>query len=275
VACIAERKVLRAPVAHAIVQRGLGPALEVLLRNPGVELAQTTINAPLHLSREQMALTPLLARRDEVRASQGLTLFWWATRETRALVLRRFATERSTLIMDMSPFFPLGVTEAVADPDVRKTLAFIERRQRSRHTASAFGAATVEALVEIVAANGGFLRSSVVELARMCGVRPATAQRILADPGGEPCAVLAKAIGMKRDLFAKLWSLPRAREADAPFETASLVFETLSAAKAQTVLRYWDWGMSAKDGEPAEAAEDDFNVSPAQRFLALIRAQDL
>jgi len=273
ISLIAQRKRVSEAVCDAIVRRGAEAPIEALIRNSGAVLAQTTINALVRQSRDAPVLAGLLARRDELRTSQGLALFWWADRETRALLVRRFAGERTTLIAEMETFFPLGETDAMLDPEVRKALLFIERRQRARQLEPG-SAPTVEALIDVVAVQGGLSRATVTELARMCGLRPTTAARMLADRGGETIAVLAKAIGLKRDPFAKLWRLSRPRSVEA-FEHVSVLYETLSAAKAQTVLRYWDWGLSADAASEPEPDDEDFELAPARRFLSLMRPQDL
>ncbi|MBU6372757.1 MAG: DUF2336 domain-containing protein [Alphaproteobacteria bacterium] len=271
---IAQRKQVSETVTDAIVRRGVLSAIEAMAANANARIAASTMDVLVRVSREHPTLAALLARREELRMAQGLTLFWWSSREARTAILRRFAIDRVTLLAEMKELFALAATPAIADPEVRKALQFIERRQRARHSSSVTGATTVEALLDAIAAQGGLSRALVIDLARMCGVRPATCARILVDRGGEPLAVLAKAIGLKRESFAKLWRLARSRDV-AGFEPVSILYETLSATKAQTVLRYWDWGLTAGAESGAGETDEDMDLAPARRFFSLVRAQEL
>lgn len=271
---IAQRKQVSETVTDAIVRRGVLSAIDLLAANPNARIAQATMDSLVRLSRDHPALTAALVRREELRMAQGLTLFWWAGREARTALLRRFAVDRTTLLAEMQELFPLAATPAIADPEVRKALQFIERRQRARHAPSVAGAGTVETLIDAIAAQGGLTRTLVVDLARMCGVRPTTCARILSDRGGEALAVLAKAIGLKREPFGRLWRIARPRD-DAGFEAVSIAYETLAPAKAQTVLRYWDWGLTAGADSEADAQDEDLDLAPARRFFSLVRPQDL
>lgn len=271
---IAQRKQVSETVTDAIVRRGVIAAIELIVANANARIAQSTMDTLVRLSREHPTIAAALVRREELRMAQGLTLFWWAPREARAALLRRFAVDRATLLTEMAELFALAATPAIADPEVRKALQFIERRQRARHTASVASAVSVETLIDAAIAQGGLSRTLVIDLARMCGVRPGTCARIIADRSGETMAVLAKAIALKREHFAKLWRLAHPRD-EAGFEPVSIAYETLSAAKAQTVLRYWDWGLSAGAEQDGHDQDEELDLQPARRFFSLVRAPDL
>ena len=275
VEAIAQRKQVSEAVSEAIVRRGeIGP-IATLLQNGGARFAQSTLNTVVRISREHRKIVGLVARREELKPTQGLTLFWWSGRDTRAALLRRFAVDRTTLIAEMAEFFPLSNTDAMADPEVRKALQFVERRQRSRKAAEVSAAGTVEKLIETILAQGGLSRDLVGEFAHLCGLRPAAAARILTDSSGEAVAVLAKAIGLKREPFTMLWRATRPAD-DAGFEAVLVAYETLSASKAQTVLRYWNWGLTADTAlAPEPNGDADLDFTPARRFFSLVRSQDL
>jgi hypothetical protein len=98
----------------------------------------------------------------------------------------------------------------------------------------------------------------------------------MSDAGGEPLAVLAKSVGLKRDLLLAFWrGLKRPEDPDqkSPFSRTFYVFDTLATAKAQTVLRYWNWALTADapsgigEVDPADAT---LEFAPARRTAALV-----
>ena len=84
--------------------------------------------------------------------------------------------------------------------------------------------------------------------------RRIVSQAVLQRQYGEAIGVFCKAVGLKRPLMIALWRALRRPNGDPDSTDNSLgravyVFDTLATAKAQTVLRYWNWSFTA--GAPA------------------------
>ena len=107
-------------------------------------------------------------------------------------------------------------------------------------------------------------------------VKPATAAQIFADPGGEAIAVFAKSVGLKRPMLISLWrALQRPggdpEQTDNPLGRTLYVFDTLATAKAQTVLRYWNWSFTADIGRINDATfVDELDPPTARRNAQLL-----
>ncbi len=158
--------------------------------------------------------------------------------------MRRFAVDRGLLIQELSEVFALAACEGWADADARNTLHLIERRQRNRAAIARSAHESLEAAISI--AEFGLDRPLVGEMAQLSGLKPSTLVQIFADVGGEPSAVFAKAVGLKRPYLITLLralKLPFGDpdSTDNPLGRVLYVFDTLATAKAQTVLRYWNW----------------------------------
>lgn len=95
--------------------------------------------------------------------------------------------------------------------------------------------------------------AATTDIAALSGVKASTAERIFKDVGGEGIAVLCKATGLKRQFLRGLWKSLRRSDEDADFVRVSEVYETIAVAKAQTVLRYWNWSLVSAFGD----ADDD------------------
>jgi len=90
---------------------------------------------------------------------------------------------------------------------------------------------------------------------------------------------LCKATGLKRDSLRALWSGLRRPMQDpdslkSPFGRVMYVYDLLSNAKAQTVLRYWNWsltsGIGAGDSETLDPSDVELEFLPARRSAALV-----
>jgi uncharacterized protein (DUF2336 family) len=272
---IARRKAISESVVDALAQTNDTAVIEAALRNPGARFSAHAIDLAVARSRNAQALIAPLARRPELRPTQALVLFWWCDPQVRLAILRRFPVDRSVLIAELGDIFALAAQEDWADAEARKTLQLIERRQRNRSAAQRSEHGSLE--TAIARAELGLDAPLIHEIAHLSGVKPATAQQIFADPGGEPIAVLAKATGLKRGAVASLWrGLKRPMgdpdSTDTAYGRTMLVFEILSTAKAQTVLRYWNWSFTADAlrAGGVDPEDDALGFAPARRNASLL-----
>lgn len=275
---IAKRRAVSEAVTDALIQTGDPATIEAVLRNGGARLSMTGVDLAVLRSKQAPALSQQLLTRAELRPNQALLMFWWSDADCRAHIFKRFAADRNVLIQEMSPVFKLAAQEDWSDAEARKALQLIERRQRNRAAAERSPLGSLENAAE--RAERGLDQPLMDEIAYLAGIRPKTATQIFSDPGGEPIAVLAKATGLKRGAIAQFWrglGRPFSEPDDmaTPFGRTMLTFETLPNAKAQTVLRYWNWSFTAEAAAPAEPISEAMEFAPARRNAALLsRARD-
>jgi uncharacterized protein (DUF2336 family) len=237
---VAHRRDSGPAVSSAIAASGDVDAMKVLLDNPQSRLSDRAVELLVDASRTAPALPPMLIQREEVRPAHALAMFWWSGPHERQQILLRFSAER-TLLLDMcGDVFRQALEDS--DPVVRKSLQVIERRQRDRAAIERSDFDTLESAID-AAAVAGLTPESMAEIAGMCGVKVSTAERIFNDRGGEGVAVLCKATGLKRKYLRTLWEALRRPEDGDDFIRVSGVYETIAVAKAQTVLRYWNWSL--------------------------------
>jgi len=272
---IARRRQLTETVTDALLQTGETAVIEAVLRNSGSRLSTQGVDLVVARSRQASTLPMLLVPRMELRPTQALVLFWWAGFEARLHILRRFAVDRNVLIQEMGDVFRLAAAEGWSDADTRKTLQVIERRQRNRAAAAQSPYGSLEGT--LAAAERGIDRALVHEIAHLAGIKPTTAQQIFTDPGGEAIGVFCKAVGLKRPMLLALWRALRRPPGDPDATNNSLGrtaygFDTLATAKAQTVLRYWNWSFTADAANIERVAfeEDALDLSLARRNAALL-----
>jgi len=247
---IAQRRKVADSVVDALVQYLEEDVVETLMKNKGAQFSETALQRILTVSRSHQNYVSLLIKRVELRPSHGLTMFWWADAANRKKILHRFAVTRQVLQESCQDLFPKAAAEGWSDAGVRKALQFVERRQRNRAAIDRSEYDSLEGAVD-AAIETGLTRKITEEISYIAGVKPATGAQILTDKGGEAIAILCKAPGLGRDYIEKLWRTMKrpVHEVDGSIhpDLARVIetYDVISTDKAQTVLRYWNWSLTA------------------------------
>jgi uncharacterized protein (DUF2336 family) len=254
---VACRRDIGPAVASAIADTGDAVAMKALLENNQARLSEHSVEVMVRASRGAPELCPLLIEREEIRPAHALAMFWWSEAPERRQILLRFSAERTLLLEMCSDIFAYAAREGYSDPVVRKILQVIERRQRNRLALDKSPHDSLEAAIRH-ACTKGIDQTNLAEISYLSGIKPSTGDRICHDPGGEGLAVLCKATGLKRAVLRELWvGLKRPDpDTDPSFVRVSEVYESLAVAKAQTVLRYWNWALSAAFSPDAAEGAD-------------------
>ncbi len=247
---IAMRRKVSDAVVDVIAEFLEEEVVETLLKNKGANFSETALQRILTISRSHQPYVDLLIKRDELRPSHGLTMFWWANEENRRKILHRFAVTRNVLQESCADLYPKAAADGWSDPAVRKALQFIERRQRNRAAMKRSKFEGLEAAVAQMEVEG-VSRDYIEEISYMSGIKPATGAQILTDKGGEGVAILCKAPGLKRDNLRRMWKGLRRPLLDTDgndhpdFARVLRTYDSVSTDKAQTVLRYWNWSLTS------------------------------
>jgi uncharacterized protein (DUF2336 family) len=272
---IARRRALSESLTDALLATGDVQVIDAVLRNRSSRLSAQGVDLIVARSRQAPSLPAALVPRAELRPTQALVLFWWAGFEARLQILRRFAVDRNVLILELGDVFAMAAAEGWSDADARKTLQVVERRQRNRAAAAQSSYGSLEGA--LAAAVHGLDRGLINEIAHLAGVKPTTAAQIFADTGGEAIGVFCKAVGLKRPALIDLWRALRRPQGDVdstdnPLGRTIYVFDTLATAKAQTVLRYWNWSFTADAAglEGTTYSDDTLELTLARRNAALL-----
>ncbi|MFT3725407.1 MAG: DUF2336 domain-containing protein [Hyphomonadaceae bacterium] len=265
---VGRRREIGPAVATAIGESGDTAAMKALLENTTAKLSERSVELMVGASRNAPALPPLLIMREEVRPAHALAMFWWSAAAERRQILIRFSAER-TLLMDMcADIFRYAATDT--DPVVRKALHVIERRQRDRSAIGRSPHESLEAAITAGAAAGALTPEMIADISALSGIKATTGERIFQDIGGEGLAVLCKATGLKRPYLRELWKALGNMEDSPDFARVSEIYETIAVAKAQTVLRYWNWSLSSAFSPDAVADEDDSEEAGFARDLRMM-----
>jgi uncharacterized protein (DUF2336 family) len=261
---VASRREIGPAVSLAIAESGDPSAMKALLENASCKLSDRAVELIVSASRKARDLCPLIITREELRPAHALAMFWWCEAPERRAVLLRFSAERALLIDMCADIFRYAATDS--DPVVRKALQVIERRQRNRKAIEKSVHESLEAAIQ-AAAQKGLDPDAIVDISNLSGIKP-----IFRDPGGEGLAVLCKATGLKRQFLRDLWTaLGRdATDRGSGFDRVSELYETIAVAKAQTVMRYWNWSLSSAYSPDGIDEEDRDETDPFAKALRII-----
>ncbi|MEM7005186.1 MAG: DUF2336 domain-containing protein [Pseudomonadota bacterium] len=261
---IASRRQVSVMEVEALIEFEEPQVIRDLLNNSGARISEVAMDRIVMLSRDLDDLCSLLVQREELAPAQAMAMFWWSDGPSRKTILTKYAADRKMLIDRCSDVFEIMNDENWTDPVARKAIQTIERRQRNRAAIERSEYASLEEAID-VAASSGMSPSLVSEIGYIAGMKPISVAKVISDLGGEGLAVLCKATGLKRHHLRALWrSLRRPEMLDDGVEHPQLsyvveIYDTLSVAKAQTVLRYWNWSLTGTglSGDNAISEEDE------------------
>ena len=250
---VARRFGLTTAVADALLNFDEPEVAKLILRRDDCALSQVSIELLVSRSTVDAGLQTLLVERSELEPAHGFMMFWWLPAACRRHVLTRFALDRSTIQETLADLYPVIRLMDTPDPLVKEILALNDRRHRPR------GINGEQVSMDVVNRTLGLARQypseEIIEaLGMIAGISRELAARILRDPGGEPYAVLCKAMGVPRTEFLEFLAGggeglyddggESAVSAERAEELLDL-FDRMARDFARAVLRYWDW-----DGNP-------------------------
>ena len=269
---IAARTDLSPGVADAVLSVGETEAFEAILPTE-VALSAARLDAAVAASRSAPSLVPLLLARPDLQVAQALTLFWWCDASERRRLLTRFAVDRAVMQETLQPLFAEVFTDPDPDPVVKRLLHVIDRRHRPRgRDGEMVTLEVVERTLAVARAQATPELCGAVGL--LAGVDTLCATRVLHDPGGEPFAILAKSIGLKRRVFASVLETAASASGDGPAATEAgrermmACFDIVTHDYARAALRYWDWRPDGAGG-PARG-QGGPSAAPTTSYLGAL-----
>jgi hypothetical protein len=232
---IAHRTSIGAQTAAALIDTGEGAVIAALISNPGASFGAALMRRVAVLARTNRVFAARLLARADLPAALAHEMFWWVDADARQNILHRFSMERRLLGEAVSD---LALGDAVPGD-----LDWAFRLTGAGRTPPRIESDELALLMRWL--NGVEEAGALEVVAEALLIAPATVQRIAQDPGGEPMAVLLKAIGLTLSQFKTLVPLLEVRAGTNTDFTA--LFGSLSTDWADLVLRLWD--LQAQEGE--------------------------
>ncbi|MGB5950728.1 MAG: DUF2336 domain-containing protein [Parvibaculum sp.] len=249
---IAGRKTLPPAAIDALIEYGNADVVRRMLENRSTEIPGRSMEVLVRRSASEPELHASLLERPELNQRLALLMFWWVSSGAlRVEILNRHAVERRMMHIAIADVLEAGLAASGADEALRVALSLVR-------PPATIAKPQLTRLVNLAAL--GQREEFVMELAREARLRPETAFRIVSDFGGEPLAVLAKALGLSRQEFGDLIvAVAELRSGYMPaksdIERITAVFDTISTDRADLVLHLWDWSISGEAQFPPTAEE--------------------
>lgn len=241
---IASNEDLPSIVADLMIDMDDLHIITALLKNKLVSLSEVSLDKCIEKSKSHKELVAYLIARPELHFQQAMALFWWADSADRSQLIDRYAITRDALTSVCEDLFPIAAKNGCRDMTILGTFALVERRQLNRRALETRNAKSIS---HFIMANLSQINSPnfIEDLARICGIKPSICGNILNDENGEPVAIFAKACSMDRESLGHFWQALKPAYDDAKIEASFAnmlhLYDSLSLAKAQTILRYWNW----------------------------------
>jgi uncharacterized protein (DUF2336 family) len=238
---LATRRNLSRVVCEALSSKGEISVLQALLANESAKLSHRTLEEIARRSSADPELIMSLLHRQDLTPWLAHLMFWWADGEERSVILRRFAIDRRAIVDALSDAFDLDGLLETQSGALRGTYRLLRPARRLLDT-------DLETVLTNISAD-----TAQFVLAEAAQISPTAAAWIIADEGGEPLAVLGKALGVSRNDFLSLATqLSAARLSGAysenEMERSVALFDSITMDRADSILHYWDRIISDETG---------------------------
>lgn len=230
---LASRPELSRVVCDALSSKGELGVLQALLSNKGASFSHRTLETIVRRSSSDPELIVELLRRQDLTPWLAHLMFWWADGEERSAILKRFPIDRRAVVEALSDAFDLESLLEAESGALNATYRLLRPAERL------LGYELEAVLTNITAETAQYV------LAEAAQVEQTTASWIISDEGGEPFAILGKALGLTREDFRDLSTkISPARLSGAysenEMERAVALFDKITMDRADSILHFWD-----------------------------------
>lgn len=234
---VAIRKDVSEEVSTALVEAGSEDVIVTLLNNQDARISADVLDYLAEESKRVDSYQKPLVRRPDLPSELAERMYYWVSAAVRNHIVENFDVDIDNL-----------------DDQLSATVADVLETEDNNKG----GGGAAERLVERLFDSGGlsadFALKSLLQgqvsifefaFAKMVGIRPVLARRIVYEPGGEALGIACRAIGLERPVFLQIYQLTRkARSRETSLGKDEVVrltrfFESISRESALLVLRKW------------------------------------
>ena len=247
---IAMRRMASAEAADGLLEGKDTDVIKALLEDPSPEVSEATMDYLVEESRRVDSYQEPLVKRESLNPRLARRLNLWVAAALRFHLLERFGLD-PVLLDDLL----LAVVRHLAPDDAKAAAGEDDSDRGPRPGAAEALAAQMDAQTQITPQRLiHILRDGEVSLfeavlGRMTGLEPPRLQRVLYDSGGRSLAIVCRATGIEKPVFASLFLLSRkgrpSEKVGDPQEVAQVMalFDRIDPEAARHVLRLWrrDW----------------------------------
>ena len=252
---ISKRPQIGLELADALVERGDAAVLESLIRNEGAQLSREALAALVARSEGEERLREPLATRSDLPPDLLHEMFWWVSRALREYILTR------------APMDPKAVDALLADAhssfrnELDEREANLSRAEKAVRRMARLGQLKPDYLVQQL--RQGAMQEFILGFAWLVDVDPATARRIVRDPGREAMAVACRAADFPLQSFSTMVLLldtlaqRGAAQPKKMGQVAQLIelYSKLPVDAARRAMRFWRVKKQNRERPDAQASD--------------------
>lgn len=243
---MARRDRLSPLVTDAIVRRGDDTVVETLVANAGATFSREGIETVAARAEANERLAAPLVSRADLPPDVMHQMFFSVGTKLRAFILERTAgldpqvldqaladaERRASRRMRIAQRLPSSAEQFIADKEAKRQL-------------------NEQLLVALLRARQ--LSEFLAGFARLTGLDPVTAKRIVSDETGEGLAIACRAARFERSTFSTIVLLANPAQKRSTAETQALLglYDRVNHDAAQRVMRFWKVRREALRAEPA------------------------
>ena len=232
---VAIRKDVSEEVSAALVDTGTEDVIVTLLNNQDARISSDVLEYLAEESKRIDSYQKPLVRRPDLPSELAERMCYWVSAAVRNYIVENFDVDIDRLDDQMS-----ATVSDVVDADEEKPAVAAERL-----VDRLFDGGNVSAEFALKSLHQGQVSIFEFSFAKMVGIHPVLARRIIYEPGGEALGIAARAIGLERSVYLQIYQLTRkARETDNRLSKDEVVrltqfFESITREAAYLVLRKW------------------------------------
>jgi len=232
---VARRDELNEGVTDELVDKGEDDVIETLLVNKDAAISRQALGYIVQRSKRVDRFQQPLVAREDLPPDLAHKMFWWVSAALRDHILHNFSLDSVTVDELLQDTAQNTIEEARPLQPGRTVAEDLVRSLANR------GELTTEFIMRSL--KNGEIMLFTAALAERGRLDSETAQRIVLDPGGEPLAVLCRAVGLDRKQFASAYLMSRAPNGNvlgmSVSPESSQLFDSLTEQSAMAALQFW------------------------------------
>ncbi len=237
---IARRRRISTAVSDALVESGSDDVVCTLLENSGAEISKATMEYLVEQSKRVDSFQEPLVRRHDLPNQLAERMYLWVGAALRQHLVDGFGLDPSTLDPVVEKSAMAGAKEMAQLREGGESLSAAQQLARELR---ANGRLNEEILLKVL--RQGEIQLFEAMLGEWSGIGPQTLKRLVYQSGGQPLAVIAKALGIEKPTFTSIFLLSRVGRRDEqivdPGELGNILklYDQTSKESAQQVVSRW------------------------------------
>jgi uncharacterized protein (DUF2336 family) len=232
---VAIRKDVSEEVSAALVDTGTEDVIVTLLNNQDARISSDVLEYLAEESKRIDSYQKPMVRRPDLPSDLAERMCYWVSAAVRNYIVENFDVDIDRLDDQMS-----ATVNDVVDADEEKPAVAAERL-----VDRLYDGGSISAEFALKSLHQGQVSIFELSFAKMVGIRPVLARRIIYEPGGEALGIASRAIDLDRSVYLQIYQLTRkARGSENRLTKDEVVrltqfYESITRESAFLVLRKW------------------------------------